>query len=71
MRPLMDVEAAADAIQHIIENPEEAKLRAKNAYKWVSDHRWIDVCHEWKDLFNEAYQSLEKKRNFLKSLNNK
>lgn len=69
MRPLMDVEKAADAIQYIIENPEVAKQRAKNAYKWVSEHRWVDVCRQWNDLFDDARKALEKKRTFLKTLN--
>ena len=70
MRPLMDVSAAADAIEEIMNNPSEAQRRAENAYEWVNNHRWVDVCKDWKSLFGEAKASLDKKRSFLSTLNN-
>ena len=54
MRPLMDVEAAADAILEIKNNPEEAERRAEAAYKWAIEHTWNDVCKQWITIFNKA-----------------
>jgi len=48
MRPLMDVSGAADAIEYIKNNPDEAKRRADNAYNWAVSQRWTDVCKDWK-----------------------
>jgi glycosyltransferase involved in cell wall biosynthesis len=69
MRPLMDVSAAADAIEYIKNNPDEAKRRAENAYNWATTQRWSDVCKDWKSLFGEAKAALDKKRAFLSTLN--
>ena len=68
-RPLMDVEAAADAIQFIMNNPDEVAVRTKNAHKWVNDHTWYDVCNDWKQLFGDAKASLDKKRELLSQIN--
>ena len=68
MRPLMSVEGAADAIEEIIANQDEAKRRAENALTWIKSHTWTDVCKDWKKLFEEAKLSLDKKREFLKTL---
>ena len=53
-RPLMDVEKAADAILEIKNNPELAKLRAENAYTWIQDYTWQNVCKNWISLFSKA-----------------
>lgn len=54
IRPLMDVEKAADAILEIKNNPEEAQRRVENAYQWVQDHTWEIICEDWIKLFNKA-----------------
>ena len=64
----MSVEGAADAIEEIIANQDEAKRRAENALTWIKSHTWTDVCKDWKKLFEEAKLSLDKKREFLKTL---
>jgi len=69
MRPLMDVEQTADTIEYIMNNPDEAARRADKAYEWIQKTTWADVCKQWKDLFEEAKASLDKKRNFLSALN--
>jgi glycosyltransferase involved in cell wall biosynthesis len=68
MRPLMSVEGAADVIEEIMNNKEEADRRAGLAYDWVQNHTWYDVCKDWKKIFEEAKTSLGKKREFLKTL---
>lgn len=54
IRPLMDVEAAADAIIEIIENRKEAEKRAEAAYEWVTKLTWENVCKDWSDIFKKA-----------------
>lgn len=54
MRPLMDVEKAADAILEIKNNPEEAKRRAELAYQWVNTYTWENVCQDWLNIFKKA-----------------
>ena len=54
IRPLMDVEAAADAIIEIIENRKEAEKRAQAAYEWVTKLTWENVCKDWSDIFKKA-----------------
>jgi len=54
IRPLMDVEKAADAILEIKNNPEEARRRADNALSWVQDHTWDIICESWVSLFKKA-----------------
>ena len=49
-------------------NKEEADRRAGLAYDWVQNHTWYDVCKDWKKIFEEAKTSLDKKREFLKTL---
>jgi len=65
MRPLMDVQAAADAIEFIKNNPAQAKQRAENAYKWVKHNTWQEVCKQWIDVFNRAANK-SKTANLLK-----
>jgi glycosyltransferase involved in cell wall biosynthesis len=69
MRPLMDVEQAANTIEYIMNNPDEAARRADNAYEWIKKNTWTDICKQWKSLFEEAKVSLDKKRKFLSILN--
>jgi len=54
MRPLMDVEEAAQTIKYIMDHPEEAAERAEKAYEWVTSHTWADVCKQWLNVFNKA-----------------
>ena len=54
MRPLMDVEHAADAIQEIMANPAEAAKRADNAHAWILEHTWDAVCQDWLNIFKKA-----------------
>jgi len=54
MRPLMDVEEAAQTIKYIMDHPEEAAERAEKAYEWVISHTWTDVCKQWLNVFNKA-----------------
>lgn len=54
MRPLMDVVAAADAIEFIKNNPDEVKQRTNNAYRWIKKNTWGVVCEQWLDVFDRA-----------------
>jgi glycosyltransferase involved in cell wall biosynthesis len=54
MRPLMDVEEAADKIVYIMNHPEEAAERAENGYKWILEHTWSKLAPQWLDVFKRA-----------------
>ena len=65
MRPLMDVEEAANTIKYIMDNPDEAARHADNAYAWIKEHTWSDVCKQWLNVFKMAANSA-KSKNLLK-----
>lgn len=51
MRPLMDVERAADAIEAVM----AGKLPdIEGAFKWATEHNWDNICAEWEKVFEEA-----------------
>jgi len=52
MRPLMDVEKAADAVEEIIEGrlPD-----LDGAQAWAEEHNWDAICKDWLVVFNKAY----------------
>ncbi len=66
LRPLMDVERAADAIVRLRSVPD--RLRAKSvetAYKWAQELSWESVCVEWLKIFAKAAQASKDKRALL------
>ena len=65
MRPLMDVEQAADVIQSMIEDRTEATQRAENAYNWIQENTWEKVCEKWLFVFKKAANKT-KSANLLK-----
>jgi len=65
VRPLMDVEAAADAIEAIMDDPQEAERRAEKAYEWATDLTWKKVCKDWLNIFSKAANKA-KSANLLK-----
>lgn len=65
MRPLMDVEEAAETIKYIMEHPEEAANRAENAYDWITENTWDKICQQWISLFKKAANK-SKSANMLK-----
>ena len=66
MRPLMDVEEAANTIKYIMDNRDEAAERAEKAYEWVLDHTWDKVCRDWVSIFKRAANK-SKSANLLKN----
>ena len=64
LRPLMDVEAAAETIKYVKENYDEAKQRAENAYGWITSHTWSDINKQWKNVFNRAVNKTKMARKF-------
>lgn len=67
MRPLMDVEEAAETIKYIMEHPEEAAERAENAYAWVKENTWENICKQWINVFNRATNKARTARKFKAS----
>jgi len=62
LRPLMNVEKAADAIIEVMEgkHPE----RAENAYAWASDLTWQKVARQWMEVFDKAANKVKISKNF-------
>lgn len=54
IRPLLNVEKAADAIERIM-NGEKPDIDA--AYAWVQQYTWEAICKEWIALIDEAAEA--------------
>ena len=52
IRPLMDVEEAADAIEQLVRG--KGKPDLEGAYKWAKDHSWESICKLWIQLIDGA-----------------
>lgn len=52
IRPLMDVKAAADAIEAIMDGKEKPNVEA--AFQWVSNLTWSNICKQWIAVVDEA-----------------
>jgi len=55
VRPLMNVEKAADAIVEIMENKDGiVEKKVDLAYEWANQLTWKSVVEDWKSIFNKA-----------------
>lgn len=80
-RPLVDVNNLVETLVEIHNNPEEAKRRAENAYKWVTTEMdWQkNIVKTWIKMFDKVYKGMldEEKGtnmdidNIVKTLGNK
>jgi hypothetical protein len=63
MRPLTDVNDLVAKLLEIYNNPEEARRRAENGYKWVTTKmEWQkNIVPQWVKLFDKAYKELNQK----------
>lgn len=52
IRPLTDVEAAADRIEKIMDGKELPNVAA--AYQWVRELDWSNICKQWVEVVDEA-----------------
>jgi len=59
-RPMVDVEDMVEKLLEIYNNPEEAKRRAENGYKWVTTKMdWQKhIVPQWVKLFDKAYTDM-------------
>ncbi len=51
LRPLMDVEDAADKIEMIMDGK---KPDIEGAYKWAQGNSWANICKQWTKIFEKA-----------------
>lgn len=57
LRPLMDVSAAADAVEKVM----DGKLPdLDGAQKWAQKYNWDYVCEQWLKIFDKAYAHAQK-----------
>lgn len=60
LRPLVDVNDMVSKMLHVYNNYEEAKDKAKNAYKWIhEDMLWSGkIAKQWEKVFSEEVKAL-------------
>ena len=58
VRPLMDVKAAADAIEETMDGKSRPNVEA--AFQWVSNLNWSNICKQWIDIVDEAARAAAK-----------
>ena len=63
-RPLVDVDSLVDILVEIHDNPQEAKRRAENAYKWVTTKMdWQKgIAPMWVKIFDKAWASIKEEK---------
>ena len=54
----MDVKAAADAIEEIMDGKSRPSVEA--AFQWVSNLNWSNICKQWIDIVDEAAMAAAK-----------
>ena len=59
-RPLTDIESLISKWKHVYYNPEEAKSKAEEAYKWLQEITWDKIAQKWDEIFQKAYDSIKK-----------
>ena len=57
IRPLMDVKAAADRIEEIMDGKNLPNVAA--AYQWVRELDWSNICKQWIEVIEQAAQAAE------------
>ncbi len=56
LRPLTNVEKAADTIIYIMDHYDEALSKADKAYEWATQLNWkTAIMPEWEEIFRKAY----------------
>lgn len=55
LRPLMDVKAAADAIEEIMDGKSSPNVEA--AFQWVQERTWENIVKQWIPIFDKAFGS--------------
>jgi glycosyltransferase involved in cell wall biosynthesis len=62
-RPLVNVDSLVDILVEIHDNPQEAKRRAENAYKWVTTKMdWQKgIAPMWVKIFDKAWADIKEK----------
>ena len=69
MRPLVNVEKTADIIMDIMDDYDEALLRADEAYKWASNLTWQSIMPQWNEVFKKAYNRTKVAENLANANN--
>jgi len=52
MRPLTDIHDLISIWEHIYRHPNEAKLKAEEAYKWIQNYTWDIIVKRWEDILD-------------------
>lgn len=64
IRPLTNVEDMVKKLVWVHQNKNTQTLNSiiDRAYEWVKSLTWDDICMQWHELFEKAYQDLEQER---------
>lgn len=65
IRPLMDVKAAADRIEEIMDGKNLPNVNA--AFQWVSDLSWSNICKQWIEIVDQAAQAAAESNEMAKT----
>lgn len=62
IRPLTNVDDAVSKLLWVKKNPDKVKKITERAYDWATKLTWENECKKWVNLFEKAYQDLERER---------
>lgn len=62
VRPLVSVDHMVETMLHVYENRDEAKEKAENAYRWITNEMdWQrNIVPQWVKIFDGAFEDLKK-----------
>lgn len=64
LRPLTNVDDMAKKLKWVYDNPEKVREITDRAFDWVQTVSWENIVEEWANIFDEAYEQLQKEREF-------
>lgn len=70
IRPLTNVDDMVQKLKWIYDNPKEVKKITDRAYEWVLNLSWENVVDKWVEVFDKAYEDLERERALAKLYDN-
>jgi len=69
IRPKTDIEDIVVKLDWVYKNKDKANKIAQQGYNWVQTISWDNVVNKWEQIFDKAYNELEKQRKINIKLN--
>lgn len=64
VRPLTNVDDMVEKMIWVKKNPVAVQKIVQRGYDWVQGLTWENIVNQWMEIFDTAYESLEKQRDF-------